>query len=125
MAKPLGYPKAIRLRKQGEISPVFKQGRPHRLGWLQARTRPAGGQVSRFMISVSGRVGAAPLRNRIKRVVREAIRLNRHRLNTPHEVCLFVTIRPPGPVRLADVERHLRRLFDRLSRPLDALASDG
>lgn len=125
MTRPLGFPKSIRLRKQAQISPVFRQGQYHRMGWLQAKTQPNGLATSRFMISVSRRAGSAPARNRIKRVVREAIRLHRRRLTTPHDVCCFVTVRPRGPVRLADVERDLCRLFDRLSRQHDALVSDG
>lgn len=125
MSRPLGFPKSIRLRKQAQIAPVFRQGQYHRMGWLQAKTMPNGQETSRFMISVSRRAGNAPVRNRIKRVVREAIRLNRHRLIVPHDVCFFVTTRPKGDVALADVERELCRLFDRLSRQHDALVSDG
>jgi ribonuclease P protein component len=124
MAKAFGYPPTVRLRKKTEIDPVFRRGQYHRMGWLQARTLPNGRDVSRFMVSVGRRAGAAPQRNRIKRVLREAIRLNRHRLSTPHDVCLFVTIRPPARVRLAEVERELTRLFRRLALPPDALVSD-
>ena len=123
MSKPFGYPRSIRLRKQAEIDPVFRRGRHHRLGWLQARTQPNGRGASRFMISVSRRAGTAPTRNRVKRVVREAIRLNRYGLSLPHDVCLFVTARPRGAVRLADAERELRRLFDRLVNQPDAHVS--
>lgn len=115
MPRPSGFPKSIRLRRKAEIDPVFRRGQHHRLGWLQAKTLPGTGEGSRFMISVSKRAGSAPGRNRIRRVIREAIRLNRHRLTRPFDVCLFVTVRPPQPVRLADVERELRRLFDRLA----------
>ena len=124
-SKAFGFPKSIRLRKQADIDPVFRQGRYHRMGWLQAKTRPNGLDAPRFMISVSRRAGCAPARNRIKRVVREAIRLNRNRLGTPHDICLFVTIQPRQDVRLAEVERELCRLFVRLARPPDALVSDG
>lgn len=115
MPRPSGYPKSIRLRRKAEIDPVFRRGQYHRLGWLQAKTLPGKGEGSRFMISVSRRAGTAPERNRIRRVIREAIRLNRHCLTRPFDVCFFVTARPPQPVRLADVEPELRRLFTRLA----------
>ncbi|HKI99180.1 MAG TPA: ribonuclease P protein component [bacterium] len=124
MVKPFGFPPSIRLRRKTDIDPVFRQGQYHRLGWLQARTWPNGREASRFMISVSRRAGTAPGRNRVKRVVREAVRLNRSGLATPHDVCLFVTKRPPRGVRLADAERELRRLFGRLAPQPHARVSD-
>jgi ribonuclease P protein component len=124
MPKAFGYPPSIRLRKQAEIDTVFRAGRYHRMGWLQAKVQPNGREASRFMVSVSRRAGPAPLRNRVKRVVREAVRLNRRGLKVPHDVCLFVSLRPPARVRLADVEPALRRLFGRLARPSDAPVLD-
>jgi ribonuclease P protein component len=124
MSKAFGYPPSLRLRNKADIDPVFRQGQFHRLEWLQARTRPNGRPASRFMIAVSRRVGTAPARNRVKRVVREALRLNRGGLSTPHDVCLFVTIRPPRALRLADAERELRRLFGRLAHQPHARVSD-
>jgi ribonuclease P protein component len=120
MTKAFGYPPDLRLRKKAEIDAVFRSGRYHRLGWLQAKTQPNGGPHSRFMISVARRAGNAPARNRVKRVVREAVRLNRHELSAPHDVCLFVTSRPPGTVRLAEVARDVRALFGRLAPQPDA-----
>lgn len=125
MSSAFGFPKSIRLRKKTEIDPVFRQGQYHRFGWLQAKTQSNAQGTCRFMVSVSRRVGPAPARNRIKRVVREAIRLNRHRLSGSHDICLFVTTRPRDTVRLADVERDLRRLFGRLALPHDARIPHG
>jgi len=121
MTKSFGFPRSRRLRKKTEIDPVFRDGQYHRFGWLQAKTQPNGRPASRFMISVSLRAGPAPARNRIKRVLREAIRLNQQGLSTPHDVCLFVMTRPPRGLGLADVERDIRRLFGRLAHPHDAL----
>jgi len=116
MAKPQGFPKTLRLRSQKEIARVFRRGRYHRLGVLQAKTLPALGQEPRFMISVKKSVGSAPERNRIKRLVREAIRLNVRKLNHPFDVCLFLTTPPPSRVGLAMIESELRRLFDRVTQ---------
>ena len=125
MPKPFGFPRSIRLRKKTEIDPVFRRGQYHRLGWLQAKAVPRLGGASRFMISVSKRAGTAPERNRIRRVVREAVRLNRQQLSQPFDIGFFVTVRPPQPARLADVERELRRLFSRLGRPRAEGARNG
>ena len=116
MSKPLGFPKSSRLHNKSEVDRVFRQGRYHRLGALHAKTLPADGSESRFMISVRKSVGIAPERNRIKRVVREAIRLNRAKLTIPHDVCLFLTTRPQGPFDFSTVDQEIRNLFNRISR---------
>lgn len=116
MAKPFGFSKALRLTAKQEIDRVFRQGRYHRLGLAQAKTLCRESGPSRFLVSVRKSVGPAPARNRIKRVLREAIRLNRHRLRHPHDVCLFVTRRPARPVALAGIEQEIQSLFERLSR---------
>ena len=116
MGKPYGYAKARRLTRRSEIERVFRQGRYHKLGSVQAKSLPAAAPYSRFMVSVRKSVGPAPARNRIKRVLREAIRLNRDLLQTPHDVCFFVTRRPAHPVHLSNIEPDIRQLFARLSR---------
>lgn len=116
MSKPLGFPKSSRLHNKIAVDRVFRQGRHHRLGVLQAKVLPADGLESRFMISVRKSMGIAPERNRIKRVVREAIRLNRAMLTVPHDVCLFLTTRPEGPIDFSTVDQEIRNLFKRLSR---------
>ncbi len=116
MTKPLGFPKSSRLHNKSEVDRVFRQGCYHRLGVLQAKVLPADGSESRFMISVRKSVGIAPERNRIKRVVREAIRLNRAKLTVPHDVCLFLTNRPQGPIDFSTVDQEIRNLFNRISR---------
>ena len=98
------------------IGLVFKTGRYHGLGTLQAKTllRNDGGP-SRFMISIRKSVGSAPVRNRIRRVVREAIRLNQHQLRGSFDVCLFLTRPPELPLRLAKITPEILRLFSRLN----------
>ena len=76
MTKPLGFPKEIRLRVKREIESVFRKGRYEALGILHAKSLPTAREEARFLISVKKAVGSAPDRNRIKRLVREAIRLN-------------------------------------------------
>jgi ribonuclease P protein component len=114
MSKPQGFPKSLRLRARKEIDLVFRRGRYHRLGILQAKTMRTERKGSRFMVSVRKAVGNAPQRNRIKRVVREAIRRNAPALSTSHDICLFMTSVPQQPVGLSTVENEIRTLFDRL-----------
>ena len=117
MTKPLGFPKEIRLRLKREIESVFRNGRYDVLGILHAKSLPTAREEARFLISVKKAVGSAPHRNRIKRLVREAIRLNRHGLRGPHDICLFLTKEPRRPPEFATIEAEIRKLFDRLSKP--------
>jgi len=116
MDKTFSFPRGLRLSGRKTVGRIFKEGRYHGLGLLQAKTLPrADGGPSRFMISVRKSVGGAPARNRIKRVVREAIRLNRAQWASSYDVCLFLTKPPRSPVRLSTIEPELFRLFTRLS----------
>ena len=124
--KSKGFPREARLRGRSLAGHIFKTGRYHGLGQLQAKTLPRpGGGGSRFLISIRKSVGNAPLRNRIKRVVREAIRLNRERLLGSHDICLFMTRRPGLPVRLGTVEPEILHLFARLSAAGKNARDDG
>lgn len=106
----------MRLRAKRDIDRIFKQGKYLRLGMLHAKFLVSSAPASRFMISVRKSVGNAPQRNRVKRVVREAIRLNRERLEIPHDICLFLTHRPQQHVRLSIVEEEIRKLFANLNQ---------
>ncbi len=114
MSSRFGNPRGLRLRARRDIEAVFRTGRYHRLGMLHAKTLPAAGNTSRFLISVRKKIGSAPERNRIKRVVREAVRLHRARLTAPHDICLFLTARPAQCPSLSSVEPEILDLFARL-----------
>lgn len=116
MARRHGLPKSMRLRRRKEIDTVFRRGRYHALGVLHAKTLPTDQPHSRFLISVKRRIGSAPQRNRIKRLVREAMRLHLHELHQPHDICLFLPRRPDEPPGLAAVEREVQKLVHRLNR---------
>lgn len=59
----------------------------------------------RLGLSVPRRVGTAPVRNRIKRMLREAFRLTQH--DWPGGYDVIVTVRPHEPATLADYQRML------------------
>ncbi len=113
--KPHGMPRRWRLAERAAIRAVFAKGRAYRLGVLQAKTLVSGGAETRYSISVKKIVGNAPERNRIKRLVREAVRLEPPILPVPHDVCLFVPAPPAQPPTLADIQRDLRQLARRLN----------
>ena len=71
---------------------------------------------SRLGLAVPRRVGSAPVRNRIKRRLREIFRLHRHRLNPPHDV--VVHVRPAAAqASFHELESEMLRAFAQGGRP--------
>jgi len=109
------YPKQARLCAQKDIDRVFRDGRYRRLGTLHAKVLANGLPGSRFLVSVKRKIGKAHQRNRLRRLVREAIRLNRPQLQGGYDVCFFLTSAPERP-SLAALEAEVRKLFRELSQ---------
>jgi ribonuclease P protein component len=114
VTKPQGYPKSLRLSGRDAIDAAFRKGRYLRLGVLHAKALPTERESARYLISVKKAIGNAAERNRIKRLVREAIRRHKHDLHRPHDVCLFLTGRPDSPPTLAEIDAEILKMFQRL-----------
>jgi ribonuclease P protein component len=77
-------------------------------GPLAVFSRPNGLGHPRLGLSVSRRVGSAPVRNRIKRLLREAFRFGQHELSVGYD--LVVVVRPHAPMPLEEYQRLLSKL---------------
>ncbi len=108
------YPKALRLRKQGEFDAVYQAGVVKNLGPLRVLGKPNELGHCRLGLNVSGRVGKAVVRNRIKRLLREAFRLSRYDLTGAYD--LIVIVRPHEPLKLPDYQRLLLEAVAKLDR---------
>jgi ribonuclease P protein component len=77
----------------------------------------------RLGLSVGRKVGTAPKRNRIKRLLREAFRLMQHDL--PRGYDLVINVRPHETALLADYQRMLSAIIVKLHRKWEERANDG
>lgn len=81
----------------------------HARGPLVLYSRPNGLPQSRWGLSISRRVGPAVRRNRIKRLLRESIRLLQHDLPAGYD--LIIVVRPHQPMELAEYQTLLSSLM--------------
>jgi ribonuclease P protein component len=78
-----------RILKRSEFVSISESGHRFYSDFFIALAMPAGSGCSRIGITVSRKVGGAVQRNRIKRLAREAFRLNRHLLTRPLDINLI------------------------------------
>ena len=112
----------LRLRSRQEISRTFSAGARvvDRLISLQGVRRP--GRPTRCAVAVSKRLGNAVRRNRLKRVCREAFRLERPAL--PEGWDLVILPRPGRELSVEAVRRSLPGLIRRLEHRLPVREED-
>jgi ribonuclease P protein component len=114
MVKVYGFGKEERLRKPSEFKKVLSSGRriitPHFAFYVHRKDD----RGKRLGISVSRRVGGAARRNRVKRLLREAFRLNKDSL--PEGVDVVVIVRKAEGIRsLNDVTEEFKKVLGSFS----------
>jgi ribonuclease P protein component len=77
---PLGFPRACRLVRRVEYDAVYRDGRRRTGREFAVFLRPNGLDVSRFGWSIKKGLGGAVRRNRIRRRIREIVRLHRQEI---------------------------------------------
>lgn len=142
--RPEGLPETLRLKKRRDFLRVQNGGRKHQMRHFlvfvaprpQPPSAPDGGASdvglrpeseplpSRLGITVTRKVGKAVTRNRIKRLVREVFRRERHRLASGLDV-VWVAKRQSGGVSLDDVRGDFEQLLERLDRPARSQVQKG
>ena len=108
-------PAAARLRTARQFQRVYQRGARAAGEFMTVVVlRQRQGQGARLGVSVSKDHGGAPRRNKIKRLLREAFRHERHALPKNLDVVLIPRTRP-GKLRLSDLRRELVELLARIA----------
>jgi ribonuclease P protein component len=92
-----GFSKKERLRKRKEFQLVFDKGERYGNNQLKIFALSNGSSVSRLGMVVGRKFGNSPKRNRFKRILREAFRLNKGLLSNGADI---VVIPRPGLTEL-------------------------
>ena len=116
------FPKSLRLRRQAEFDLVYKGNVFAADNVLVIRARRNAQVETRLGLSVSRKVGNAVVRNRWKRVIREAFRKTRSEL--PSGLDLVVRPKKGAVCEYQAIRRSLARLAIRLDRKLPQLAGN-
>ena len=115
------FPAARRVKHRGDFERIFKRGKVAADGVLVIHgvRRIAEGQIfptTRLGLSVSKKVGSAPVRNRWKRLIREAFRTQFERL--PESIDLVVRPKRGAQPSLPEIRKSLLRLAKKIERKI-------
>ena len=109
------WTKHHRLRKRWQFLDVQKRGSKKRASCFLLLSLPSMESQSRIGITVSKKVGHAVIRNRVKRIFREAIRHEYKRLTKSLDIVLIAYTNAKN-VQLHEVRFELQRIFSYLSQ---------
>jgi ribonuclease P protein component len=117
-SKPLGFSKSVRLLKHSDFQRVYKDGKRHFSGLLTAFYLPRiadGAAGPRVGITVGRVLGGAVQRNRIKRRMREAIRLHLQLLTSPVDV-VFNPKKIALTAEFTQIAQEVKRAFELIQK---------
>jgi ribonuclease P protein component len=126
--KPYTFPRSHRISTKTDFTRVYDARVRESRGPLTIYALPNELGHPRLGLSVGRRVGNAPRRNRVKRLLREAFRF--HQYDLPAGYDLVITVRPHEPLGLADYDNLVAALMLKLHkawerrRPPECAASD-
>ena len=106
------FRRSERLTKPADFDRVYTDGQKIGSASLALFFDPSPSETTRVGISVSKKMGNAVTRNRIKRLLREAFRLNKHKLKKGYDL-LFVARRGVRDMRFREVETEVLHLLRR------------
>ena len=86
--KLFAYPRSCRLVRSADFDAVYRHGRRRSSPSFAIFYRPNELDISRFGMSVKRTLGGAVLRNRIRRRMREILRLNRQEIASGWDIVI-------------------------------------
>jgi ribonuclease P protein component len=111
--RPHGFPPSLRIRRGRDFDRVFREGGHAGDDLLVVHALPNGGPHPRLGLAVGRGVGGAVVRNRVKRLLREAFRLRRADLPPSHDLVVVAKGKDPGAWTRDAAERSLLALAPR------------
>jgi len=111
-------PQENRLRRTDDLKRVRQHGRSRRHPLLIMIVSGNQVQKSRFAFVTSRRIGTAVIRNRVKRLLRESVRLSLDRIE-PGWDCVLIANPSIAQVSFAEVQSVVLQLLDRLHILID------
>ena len=108
------FPRSRRVVKRGDFDAAFKQGRVVSDHMLVLHVVANQQGATRLGMSISKRVGCAPIRNRWKRLIRESFRLNQAKL--PAGIDIVARPRKGAEADFAAIQHSLVKLSARGAR---------
>ncbi len=110
------FTRAEHLTKKKEFEKVFAEGKVFKNTLMVLYVVPNDYQNSRLGLVVSKKVGNAVQRNRIKRLLREAYRLNKHLL-TSHVDIIAIPRQPfSSDLKLPNIEDGFKKLLLQINK---------
>ena len=105
------FTKAERLTRKKEFERVFNEGKVLKNDKVVFYVTPNDFLYSRLGLVVSKKVGNSPRRNRAKRLMREAYRLNKHLLKTHVDIIAIPRHPFSSDLKLSDIEDGFKKLL--------------
>lgn len=109
------FTKAEHLTRKKEFERVFNEGKVLKNDKIVFYVTPNDFQHSRLGLVVSKKVGNAVRRNRAKRLLREAYRLNKHLLKTYVDIIAIPRHHFSSDLKLSDIEDGFKNLLIKIS----------
>lgn len=105
-------PSSARLRRRSDFGKVYGRRRSYATDLIVVYAVPGSGSTTRVGFSVSGKLGGAVVRNRIKRVLSEAVRPLLPRMTGVWDIVIVAKRNSVG-ASFVDIQADLKRLFTR------------
>lgn len=112
-AASLSFKKSAHLKKSKEFKKTYSLGKSYANKLLVLYVWPKEEEQLKIGFSVGKKIGKAVVRNRVKRLIREAYRLNQHKVKKQGMNLVFIARNRAKDADFLQIERALLDLFKR------------